>query len=608
MKNNNIINTIVLLSLFAVLAFSSSITPVYAWSSGGWGGDSGCCDSGGNWGSGIGDDYGDDDIWGGNSTPSTPAPTCSISATPSTVNYDGTTTLKWTTTNATGASINGVGYVQVGSNKTMSMPHMKNTTTYTMTVTGAGGTSTCKTTVTVRPRPSCSLSVNPSSVEKGGNATLSWTSSHASTASISGIGTVGLNGSYTVSNLQNTKTYTMTVRGNGQTAKCSAKITVTNPPVPAPSCNISASPSSITRGDNTTLTWSSSNATSARINGLGSVATNGSRTISNLQSDRTFTMTVKNSANVSRTCSVTVHVNNPPVPAPSCDISISPSRVDYGDDATIVWSTSNAVSARISDIGSVSLAGSRTIYNVRHSKTYTMTVKNSANVSRTCSARVRVRENNLSCSIYASPNPNNDGSTTLHWSSDNAVWAIINNGVGSVSVDGQKTITGLSNGTQVYTLTVGDRHSGGRTRTCSVTVRTNKTTTPTPVTYPTCTITASRTYIKQGEGTTLYWSSQNANSAIFTNNGAVSTTGSKVVYPNSSAYYKLIVTDSQGHQSSCQTYITVSQPTNSVVVVSSVPYTGPNDGIYTGLMLTIFTGSMAFIYKRRRQVMELLNI
>lgn len=49
--------------------------------------------------------------------------------------------------------------------------------------------------------------------------------------------------------------------------------------VPAPTAQISASPSVITAGESTVLNWSSSNATSASIDGIGSVSTSGTKTV-----------------------------------------------------------------------------------------------------------------------------------------------------------------------------------------------------------------------------------------------------------------------------------------------------------------------------------------
>ncbi len=608
MKSNKIINIVVLLSLFVVLAFASSISPVYAWSSGGWGGDSGCCDGGG-WGDGGYSDGPD----GGDSSgivfnwPSTPS--CTLIGTPKPVSYGGTLTLKWTTNNAVSASIdNGIGAVQVGSGS-ITIPNMKNYTVYHMTVTSStGSTSTClfKATVDPEPEPSCSISANPSSVNYGGNTTLVWTTNNASSASIDGIGVVSTGtGSYAISNLTQSRSFTMRVLNTSGVERI-CTVTVDVDVVPEPSCSIWTDLSSIYEGERTTIRWQTNNAVRAYISGIGDVTVgSGAYVTSQIYDDKTYVMTVENSAGQTKTCSAVITVNNHYTPTPSCSLRAIPSTIDEGDDVTLVWSSSNAVSAEISDgIGTVALAGSRTLYNVYDSEYYVMTVRNASGEIATCSTSVVVNERDLSCNIYASPNPSTDGTTTLHWSSSNADWAIINNGIGSVSTDGSRTLTDLSNGTHVYTLTVGTSHSGGRTKTCSVTVNVNKTVAPSSA--PSCSITASRTYLQKGEGTTLYWTSQNATSAIFADNGNVATSGSRVVYPTVSGYYKLIVTNQDGQQSTCETYITVENPT-TVVTVSSVPYTGPNDALYVGLMTFVFGASVFGLYRRRNQVLELIR-
>src|SRR5512142_342902 len=53
------------------------------------------------------------------------------------------------------------------------------------------------------------------------------------------------------------------------------------PPPAAPTITLNASPSAIERGQSTTLTWNSSNATGVTIdNGVGTVEASGSRTVS----------------------------------------------------------------------------------------------------------------------------------------------------------------------------------------------------------------------------------------------------------------------------------------------------------------------------------------
>ena len=79
-------------------------------------------------------------------------------------------------------------------------------------------------------RPSARISVSPTSIERGGQATLSWTSTNAVSAEITPeIGAVPASGSRTVSPTAAT-TYRITVRdGDGQTATAAATLTVTEP-------------------------------------------------------------------------------------------------------------------------------------------------------------------------------------------------------------------------------------------------------------------------------------------------------------------------------------------------------------------------------------------
>ncbi|HEX2792756.1 MAG TPA: hypothetical protein VHO23_03520, partial [Candidatus Paceibacterota bacterium] len=94
---------------------------------------------------------------------------------------------------------------------------------------------------------------------------------------------------------------------------------VTPEPEPAPVCTLAISRSSIDRGQSATLTWTTDNATSVRIDqGVGSVSLNGSRAVSP-QSSTTYTLTATgNGKTVYCTTAITVTV----VPdAPVCTLT-----------------------------------------------------------------------------------------------------------------------------------------------------------------------------------------------------------------------------------------------------------------------------------------------
>ena len=81
------------------------------------------------------------------------------------------------------------------------------------------------------PAPTASISVDPSSIQTGQSATLTWQTSNATDVSIDGIGAVQPNGSQSVSPSDST-TYHLTAKGAGGTQEATARLTVTQPPPP----------------------------------------------------------------------------------------------------------------------------------------------------------------------------------------------------------------------------------------------------------------------------------------------------------------------------------------------------------------------------------------
>ncbi len=86
------------------------------------------------------------------------------------------------------------------------------------------------------------------------------------------------------------------------------------PPPPAPTASLTANPETIQRGQSTTLTWQTSNATDVSIEGLGAVQPNGSQSVSPTDST-TYHLTAKGPGGTQdATARVTVSVPPPPPP------------------------------------------------------------------------------------------------------------------------------------------------------------------------------------------------------------------------------------------------------------------------------------------------------
>jgi peptidoglycan-associated lipoprotein len=81
-------------------------------------------------------------------------------------------------------------------------------------------------------KPTVSLQANPSSIHKGDSSTLTWTSSNATSVTISPeVGAVTAEGSTKVTPSDSTS-YTITASGPGGSADASARVTVEAPPPP----------------------------------------------------------------------------------------------------------------------------------------------------------------------------------------------------------------------------------------------------------------------------------------------------------------------------------------------------------------------------------------
>jgi hypothetical protein len=157
-------------------------------------------------------------------------PSIAFSASPTFIGAGQSSTLAWTTTNATSVSIdNGVGSKPT-SGTVVVFPG--STTAYTLTAIGPGGTSTAQATVVIVAPPSINFFADALTITAGGSSTLNWSVSGADTVTIDqGIGLTTGSGTLKVSPRQTT-TYHLTATNVAGSANASVTITVTSPPTP----------------------------------------------------------------------------------------------------------------------------------------------------------------------------------------------------------------------------------------------------------------------------------------------------------------------------------------------------------------------------------------
>jgi hypothetical protein len=154
-----------------------------------------------------------------------------------------------------------------------------------------------------------SISASPTSVQTGGQISLTWNAANAGSCTASGAwsGSVATSGTKAVTaGSAGTATYTLTC----DSVSNSASVTITAP-VPAPTVSITLAPASVATGASSTLTWSSTNTTACTASGAwsGSRATSGALTVSQGSAGTyPYTIVCNNSANATATASTALTV------------------------------------------------------------------------------------------------------------------------------------------------------------------------------------------------------------------------------------------------------------------------------------------------------------
>ncbi|TAJ14789.1 hypothetical protein EPO56_01715 [Patescibacteria group bacterium] len=541
-----------------------------------------------------------------------PAPTCTLSANPTAITTGGSSTLSWTTTNTSSVSINqGIGGVTANGSTSVSPTSSK---VYTLTATGPGGTVTCAQGITVTPPPVpvCTLDFSATNI--------SWATTNTSSVTIvstTGSPTVpspGLNGSYAFSPVLSvgTHSYTLTATGAGGSVICQGTIHV-DPLPSAPSCTLTATPSTISPGGSSTLAWTTTNASTISINqGVGTVSVANGAIIVAPSVTKTYTLTATG-AGGTVTCEKTITVTTSSVPVCSLDLSKS----------SISWTTTNATSITITPTTAspaiptpLALSGS---YNFSPhlgvgTHTYSLTATGPGG-SVLCGSTVTVTPNPTpSCVLSANPSSVLAGdASALSWTTTNAVSATINHSVGAITPIASGSTAVSVPSTRTYTMTV--TNSFGDTATCQTIV------TVVPPSGPACTISLSRTSITSGQSINVSWTSVNATSGTITGGvGAVSpvSSGSAEVFPSSDTTFTGTFTGPSGTVN-CSATVTVGtagctsncgggynppnvvlykQPINqplAFVSLAQIPYTGFAAGPVLTVLFWLAIGLFAAI-------------
>ncbi len=476
------------------------------------------------------------------------SPTCTLSASVTSFSYSGgNSTLSWTTSHTSSASINnGVGSVSAtGGSKQI---HVSTTGTYVLSVVGAGGKATCDAKIVVAsppPAPTCTLSASPNSIQTGGSSTLTYTTTHATSFTINhSVGTLTpvAGGSTHVSPTQTT-TYAGTANGAGGKVTCETKVTVTTLPPSKPKPFTITATKIICGKESDLPNWSGTGhimTKSTAINyveahsdchlasgwafewanggtpnpgnektiggsgwtSFGPTASTGTATATfqKIHTARVwareefkpgyipFAGDAANASSVSAELYCNTDVLNydnydavtnphtgkayycvawnvlkktapPPTPAPTCTLSASPNSIQTGGSSTLTYTTTHATSFTINhSVGTLTpVAGGSTHVSPTQTTTYTGTA-NGAGGTAVCHATVTHGGGGGGggpmCVLIASPTTISSGGTaTLSWGGSGIKNIFIDNGVGTTTGTNGSVSVSPSAGAHTYTGT-----------------------------------------------------------------------------------------------------------------------------------------------------------
>jgi len=330
--------------------------------------------------------------------------------------------------------------------------------------------------------------------------------------------------------------------------------TITGTTTPAPTVTLTANPTSITSGQSSSLTWSSTNATSCTASGswTGSKSTSGSQSVSPT-SNATYTLSCTGTGgSVNKSASVTVTSGqNNPVGTLVLNPSTAPRSVNENLTLEVRVNTGGAAATAVSayidfDSSKLQFVSIDTAGSAFSIEAENLVSGNQVRITRG-QASPGVTSNSASPALLAKVNFKAIGAGTATVSFANGSRIILSDGLGTDILT---------------TATVGSYSITG-------------TTTPTP----TLTLTANPASITSGQSSTLTWSSTNATSCTASGgwSGSKSTSGSQSVSPTSNATYTLACTGAGGSVNKSVS-VAVAQPaptdtTPPTVAVSHSPIT-----------------------------------
>jgi hypothetical protein len=309
-----------------------------------------------------------------------------FTATPTTIQPGGASTLTWQVLNADRVEITDLGSVSPTSGASEVRP----TETKTYRLTASNEVSEVSETLTVVVQHPVvrivSFRAAPASIRAGEASNLVWETENAEIVMIEGIGNVNRTGTTSISPTETT-TYTITASNATGSVSATATVTVTGPAAPR-ILSFTGSPLEIGEGQSSRLSWNVQGATEVNITDIGDTTLQGSADVTP-PATKTYILVARNSGGEA-TASVIVTV------VPNARIvsftATPPESAKPGDPVRLSWQTAGATEVTISGIGAVAASGNLDVTPAADT-TYTLTARGPRNTD-TRQLLVRVGDGN----------------------------------------------------------------------------------------------------------------------------------------------------------------------------------------------------------------------
>ncbi len=413
---------------------------------------------------------------------------CTLSATPSQIDFDAIATLKATVRGpVTSLKIDGE-RVNLGS-KTLSKKFRISRHVNAEVISAKGQVASCQTLITVREEPvSCDLIASPDEIDFNAESNLMVSFRGPVQSVVIDGQAVPKTSPQILRRLTATRTISAKVVSlEGREAVCSRQVRVREEPV---TCTLSASPRNIAFNGSTQLSLAFTGPVQTLTIDGQAVAKSSPMVSRTLQATKTFQASVQSQLGRVVQCSVEVGVDEEPI---SCSLTANANQIPYNGSVQISAELDGPVTSAVIDGQDVDILNPRVNLQLTASKRITATVRSSSNKSSTCFVDISVDEQPVSCQLVAAPSriPYN-GSTEIRLTSLGPVRTstIDGSAVQSTSHTIRKTLASdaIIHG-QVTSIL-------GRVSICSVAVAVDEM----PVS---CTLSASPTQIPYGGSTNL---------------------------------------------------------------------------------------------------------